>query len=267
MIKLVAIDLDGTLLNEQKQISAANRQALLKAKALGVKIVITTGRPLAAIQPYLAELQLLEAGDYSITFNGGLVQKNDTGEILSRKALSTPELLELAQLAESLDLPLDILSNQLVYQLATSKRESLYPSMHKTLSFEAKALNALADDEVYNKAVIAYDGPVLDQQIKQIPEVLKGKYEIAKSRENLLEFLPKGVDKAAGLDFLGSYLKIDAKEMMAIGDEANDLPMIAYAKYGVAMANAVPAVKQAAAIITDSNEADGVCAVIENYIL
>ncbi len=84
MIKLVAIDLDGTLLNSQKEISLRNKQALMAAKQAGVKVVICTGRPLAAIGPYLEELGLQEEGDYSITFNGGLVQKNDTGPLLRK---------------------------------------------------------------------------------------------------------------------------------------------------------------------------------------
>ena len=72
---MIAIDLDGTLLDTKKKISTRNKVALAKAKAQGVKIVLCTGRPLRAIRPYLDELQLKESGDYSITFNGGLVQK------------------------------------------------------------------------------------------------------------------------------------------------------------------------------------------------
>ena len=89
MIKLVAIDLDGTLLNEQKLISDENKQALAQAKQQGVKIVLCTGRPLAAMAHYLQELGLVDEGDYSITFNGGLVQKNDTGEIMEKKVKIT----------------------------------------------------------------------------------------------------------------------------------------------------------------------------------
>ena len=75
MIKLIAIDLDGTLLDEEKKISNENKRVLAEAKAKGVKIVLCTGRPLAAMAHYLQELGLVDEGDFSITFNGGLVQK------------------------------------------------------------------------------------------------------------------------------------------------------------------------------------------------
>lgn len=95
MIKLVAIDLDGTLLNEQKLISDENKQALAQAKQQGVKIVLCTGRPLAAMAHYLQELGLVDEGDYNITFNGGLVQKNDTGEIMEKKVMEVSDIQRL----------------------------------------------------------------------------------------------------------------------------------------------------------------------------
>ena len=88
MIKLVAIDLDGTLLNGKKETTPRNKAASIAAKAKGVKVVICTGRPLRAIHPFLQELNLEEAGDYSITFNGGLVQQNDTGKIIEKNVLT-----------------------------------------------------------------------------------------------------------------------------------------------------------------------------------
>lgn len=75
MIKLIALDLDGTLLNPDKKISEANKLAIHRAREAGVKIVLCTGRPLMGIKAYVDELDLLQAEDYSITYNGGLVQK------------------------------------------------------------------------------------------------------------------------------------------------------------------------------------------------
>ena len=86
-IKLLALDLDGTLLTHDKQISTENKVAIKQAQAAGVHVVITTGRPLKAIEHILKELDLLVASEYSITFNGGLVQRNN-GEILSKKTFS-----------------------------------------------------------------------------------------------------------------------------------------------------------------------------------
>ena len=129
------------------------------------------------------------------------------------------------------------------------------------------AIEALDESKLYNKAVIAYHQEVLDPKILAIPSAIREKYEVIKTRNNLLEFMPKGITKAYGIELLARDLGITIDEVMAIGDEENDLPMIRYAGLGVAMANAVPLIKEAADVVTDSNEADGVATVIEKYVL
>lgn len=268
MIKLVAIDLDGTLLDGRKQVSQKNKEVLAQAKAQGVKIVLCTGRPLRAIRPYLEELSLNESGDYSITFNGGLVQKNDTGEIMEKAALQLADIHELVAVAAELDLPLDVVSEEIVLCLPTSAtNQSIYGSLNPLLDCRPYAIEALDESKLYNKAVIAYHQEVLDPKILAIPSAIREKYEVIKTRNNLLEFMPKGITKAYGIELLARDLGITIDEVMAIGDEENDLPMIRYAGLGVAMANAVPLIKEAADVVTDSNEADGVATVIEKYVL
>ena len=121
MIKLIAIDLDGTLLTDDKKISDKNKTVLTQAKEQGVKVVICTGRPLFAIEPYLDRLELRDEGDYSITFNGSSVQKNDTGETLLAHSLSFDEVSRVANVMMSLNLPLDIISVDTVIHLETAK--------------------------------------------------------------------------------------------------------------------------------------------------
>lgn len=268
LIKLVAIDLDGTLLDSKKEISARNKEALTQAKAAGVKIVICTGRPLAAIGIYLDALNLRDNGDYSITFNGGLVQKNDTGEIIEKSSLALENVHELYELAKSLNVPLDILSDGLVMQLSTTQEyESLYSQLNKLLTFESYEVAQLTTDRIYNKAVIAVDQAYLDEQIKKIPSLFYDRYEVIKTRSNLLEFMPKGITKAYGISLLARDLGIKQEEIMTIGDEENDVPMIEYAGLGVAMENAVAKVKGLADVITDTNDNDGVAQAVEKFVL
>lgn len=268
LIKLVAIDLDGTLLDSKKEISARNKEALTQAKAAGVKIVICTGRPLAAIGIYLDALNLRDNGDYSITFNGGLVQKNDTGEIIEKSSLALENVHELYELAKSLNVPLDILSDGLVMQLSTTQEyESLYSQLNKLLTFESYEVAQLTTDRIYNKAVIAVDQAYLDEQIKKIPSSFYDRYEVIKTRSNLLEFMPKGITKAYGISLLARDLGIKQEEIMTIGDEENDVPMIEYAGLGVAMENAVAKVKDLADVITDTNDNDGVAQAVEKFVL
>lgn len=268
MIKLIAIDLDGTLLTSEKTISERNKKALKQAKALGVKIVLCTGRPLAAIKEYLRALDLLEDGDYSITFNGGLVQKNDTGEIIDKALLPVPDIQDIYQLGKTLELPIDVLSNGMVYHLPSSKKyTSIYHQLNGLLTFQPLNLDQLSEIQEFNKAVVAIEATYLDEQIKKIPDEFYQRFEVIKTRSNLLEFMPKGITKAYGLSLLAKDLAIDPKEMMAIGDEENDVPMLVYAGLGVAMENAVEKVKKVANIVTKSNDQDGVAQVIETYVL
>ncbi|KAF1297908.1 haloacid dehalogenase [Enterococcus sp. JM4C] len=268
MIKMIAIDLDGTLLNDQKQISERNKQVLAKAKAAGVKIVICTGRPLKAIEGFLNELNLLEPGDYSITFNGGLVQKNDTGEIMEQTVMEPSDVQKLHQLALDLDIPLDVLSEGLVLQLPTSPaNKSIYSQLNKLLDFKASTLAEIDGSAIYNKVVVALDQVMLDAKIAEIPAAYYEDYEVIKTRSNLLEFMPKGITKGYGISLLAKDLGIEREEIMGIGDEENDLPMIEYVGMGVAMANAVEKVHAAADYVTASNQEDGVAQAIEQFVL
>lgn len=269
MIKLIAVDLDGTLLTDDKRISARNRETLMRAKAQGVKVVLCTGRPLNSVVGHLETLGLTEPGDYAVTFNGGLVQKNDTGEVLSKDVMSFEDIETLYQLTASLELPLDVVSNEIVYRIQPQPAAypSVYHHLNKILTFEDKTLDTLPRGCDYNKMVCAVDKAHLEQQLPKIPDSYHERYNIVRSGERLFEFLNKHVTKANGLLKLGQILGIDASEMMALGDEENDLSMIAYAGLGVAMANASAEVKEIAQYITDSNEADGVATAVEKFVL
>lgn len=114
----------------------------------------------------------------------------------------------------------------------------------------------------------AVDQDFLDAAIKEIKPELFQDYEIFKSREMLLEWCPKNVHKATGLEALAAILGLKADQVMACGDEANDLSMIQWAGLGVAMGNAIPAVKEVAALVAPvTNDQDAVAWAIENYVL
>lgn len=266
-IKLIALDLDGTLLTSDKKISPRNMAALQAARRQGVKVVLTTGRPLKAMEFFLTELGTNDQEDeYTITFNGGLVQKN-TGEILDKTVFSLDDVSRLFEETEQLGLPLDAISEGVVYQIQ-SDQESLYAQFNPALTFESIAFEDLSSQQTYNKCVTAFPQEPLDAAIAKISPELFDQYEIFKSRELLLEWSPKNVHKATGLDKLIAHLGLEASQVMACGDEANDLSMIEWAGLGVAMQNAVSVVKEAANVITPmTNDEDAVAWAIENYVL
>lgn len=174
-----------------------NRAALAAAQAQGVKVVLTTGRPLKAMDFLLEELGT--AGlkeEYTITFNGGLVQRNN-GEILSKVVLAPEDVATIHDETARLGLPLDAISEGTVYEIHAD-RKSLYSLYNPYLNFIETDFKDLPSTISYNKCVTAVDQDFLDAAIKQIKPDLFQDYEIFKSREMLLEWCPKNVHKATG---------------------------------------------------------------------
>lgn len=265
---MLALDLDGTLLNTQKEVTAENKAALRAARDKGVHVVITTGRPLQAIEHILEDLDMISETDYSITFNGGLVQRN-TGYILDKSELTRNHLNTLVKVMKDLSLPMDIISDGTVYSLANGGHHSIYHLANPMLDFVViDSLDDIPVGSVYNKVVIVFEADYLDAQIPNIPAQLYEQFEIFKSRDIILEIMPKDVHKAAGLDLLIKHLGIEQSQVMAMGDEENDLTMLEWAGWGVAMANGVDVVKKVAkAVTTKTNEESGVAEAVHKYIL
>ena len=267
-IKLLALDLDGTLFTKDKQVTAENRAALKAAEAKGVHVVITTGRPLPAINHVLEDLGLLDDKHYSVTFNGGLVQRNN-GDILIKKEMTRDDLKQIYAVFEPLGLPMDVISDGIVYGMPSKGNHSLYRQANPTLTFvDVESIDDIPENIVYNKVVTVCEEAFLDAQIEKLPDHLYQAFEVFKSREIILEVMPKGVHKAVGLRLLTDYLTLDRSQVMAMGDEENDLTMLEWAGLGVAMANGVPQAKAVAkAVTTKTNEESGVAEAIQKYIL
>ncbi|HGD1690511.1 TPA: Cof-type HAD-IIB family hydrolase [Streptococcus agalactiae] len=267
-IKILALDLDGTLFTTDKKVSEENKVALKAAREKGIKVVITTGRPLKAIGNLLEDLELVSDEDYSITFNGGLVQQN-TGKILAKTAMTRQEVEDIHEELYQVGLPKDILSEGTVYSIANKGHHSQYHLANPLLEFiEVDDLEQVPKDVVYNKIVSVIDATYLDQQIAKLPDRLKVDYEMFKSRDIILELMPKGVHKAVGLELLTKHLGLDSSQVMAMGDEANDLSMLEWAGLGVAMANGIPEAKAIAKATTIcNNDESGVAEAIGKYIL
>lgn len=139
----------------------------------------------------------------------------------------------------------------------------MYNVLNKLLQFQPADISDITDEFVLNKAVIAYDQEELDPKIKEIPAEFHEMYEIIKQEVCFWNLCQK-VLQSLWYFFIGKDLGLKQEEIMAIGDEENDLPMIQYAGLGVAMENPVPFVKEAADFVTASNEENGVAKVIQN---
>ncbi|QIL46167.1 HAD family phosphatase [Vagococcus coleopterorum] len=269
MIKLIAIDLDGTLLKDDKTISEKNIKTLQAAKQQGVKVVLCTGRPLNSVLPHLETLGLVEEGDFAVTFNGGLIQRNDTGEILSKVLLTKADIENIYQLSQELVFPLDVVSGPKVLKIQPqpTSNPSWYHKLNPLLNFVDVELSELPNDTEFNKAVCAISEEKIDELLPKVPAEYHEQYSIVRSGKAIFEFMPKGVSKADGLRRLGDLLGIQPEEMMALGDEENDQAMIRFVGLGVVMENGTAELKKDAQYITATNEEDGVALAVEKFVL
>lgn len=245
MIKMIALDLDETLLNTDKTISEENAATLRKLHEAGVKVVLCTGRPINAIWGYLEQLGLTTSEDYTITFNGALVIQNTTKEALAQSGLSKHDFQPLHAFANDNGYPLDILDFDQVYPIA-DLTPSVYQHMLKAPMDFVSTKFADLPDHLFSKAVMATAADVLDQVVSRLTPELKETYHVVRSQPKILEFLAADMDKAVGLGQLLTHFGWDFSNLMAFGDAENDLGMIKAAGDGVAMRNGQPEIKAAA---------------------
>ncbi|GAB2027426.1 Cof-type HAD-IIB family hydrolase [Lactovum odontotermitis] len=265
-IQLLSLDLDGTLLNNQKRISDENLDALLAAKSKGVKIVINTGRPMVSTVEYLSTLDLFGENEYSITYNGGLVQRND-GAVLSKNVLSREEVTNIVKMAEAADFPCDIISNDICYTIEFGRKSQL-SYVNNTLDFRQISFDQLPQEAEFNKIIVSADTADLDLLQASLSDDFIQNFAIYRTREILLEFMPKGISKASGLENLCAYLDIPASDVLAMGDEDNDVPMLLWAGLGIAPANSKPAALAAADEISAfTNDESSVAEAVKAHVL
>ena len=267
MYKLIALDMDGTLLTTDKKVTSRTEAAIKAAEAKGVKIVLASGRPLAGISRYLDELDLLKGEDYVLSFNGGLVLNTKSEEIVSKVSLSGSDLKYIYKISKELNVNIHAYSVKDGLIAPKTSKYTEYEATINEIDININDFNEVDDDEDIIKVMMIDPQEILDPAIEKLPSEIYEKYSVFKSAPFFLEFTHKEVDKGLGLKRLGEHLGIKKEEIIACGDAGNDLSMVKYAGLGVAMENAIPEVKEVANYITTSNDEDGIANVIEKFIL
>ncbi|MDF7639555.1 Cof-type HAD-IIB family hydrolase [Lactobacillus sp. ESL0791] len=265
MIKTIALDLDNTLLNSDKKISLLNEKVLKQLHRLSKKIVLCTGRPLPAIQHLIKQLELTDLEDYSITFNGGLVQNNTTKKVLAQSTLSKDQIKFLYDDAKNRNYPLDVLGINQVYSLIELGKSDYQEFMGNMMTFRNIPFSELPGNISFGKAVCSSSDSVIKRIRKDFPLNVTSNFHIVPSRKGLLEFIPLNVNKATGIEKLLSHFSQSWDNVMAFGDEENDLELLANAGLSVAMGNAIPKVKKIADFTTLDNDSDGVAVYLKHY--
>ncbi|MBE3555720.1 MAG: HAD family phosphatase [Firmicutes bacterium] len=271
-IRLLAVDLDGTLLPQSKQILPRTREALRQAVQKGIHVVLASGRMPASIGVYADGLELT---DPYAALNGAILAQQD-GQRLLRLPIPQPTLADLLRLLKQAGLPLQLYGdNHLFIQepdehlLRWFKRNAVKTGKKTTPAFRVTALgDALFSaeafrEEIYKIAVFSGNKAEVEQLHRQL---VRFPVTVASSAAHNLEITAPAADKGEALHFLCNHLQIPLEETMAIGDNTNDLPMLRAAGLAIAMGNAPAAVRNAAHWVTQDCEHDGVAIAVERFL-
>lgn len=266
MYKLIAIDMDGTLLKDNKTISNENLKAIMEASEHGIKVSLATGRPIKGIENYLKQLNLISDSNYAVGFNGAVVENTKSHQIISEDLLSLDDIKFINKLNKRSD----------VYTQLALKDSSVSPVRNKyseldarlnDITFKVDNLKNVSENEHIFKLMFLGEEPALSQCISELPKEVYDKYTIVRSEPEILEFINKNTNKGHGVDVLAKKFGIDKSEVICIGDSFNDVHMLKYAGLGVAMGNAASEVKKIANYVTKTNEENGVAHVINKFVL
>ena len=261
-IKMITIDLDGTLLRSDGSVSDRTVRTLQAARDKGVVVAIATGRMYQTARPYGERL-----GDSPLLlFAGGLIETLESKKILFQQVIPREWAQELADLARRRGWQLQTYIDDVL----RAARDDEWIRDYERIT-HSKA--CICGDDFYhvqgdcNKLLSRGGHDDLVARKALIEKTFPGRFNVLFSAPTFLEIMPQGVDKGEGIRRLGELYGIGTDEIMALGDSQNDLDMLKAAGFPVAMANAAEEVKAAAAYVTASNDDDGVAAAVEKFVL
>lgn len=269
MYKLIACDLDETLLSLDNTVSKKNVEAIQRADELGVKFVLATGRGYATVQETLKEIGLHdEENEYVISFNGGAVTENKDNDILRLKGISFDFASEMYQRGLDYDVCIHVYTQEevYVYNLVEEEREHLKTKMD-VIEIDDENIDFLKDEQIIKILFMNTDRAYREQIAEDVKDITQ-ESDVSYSSNRYIEFNQKGVNKGAGITFLADHLDLDISQTIAIGDNFNDLPMLETAGLSVGVQNMVPDLKEKVDYVADAtHEEDAIHEVIEKFIL
>lgn len=266
-IKLVAIDLDGTLLNSQHKISPAVKEAISLAKQKNIHVVLASGRPYLGIQPYLKELGLDTPSNYCISNNGSVIHQANDGSHLVENLLDFTDYLYFEELARSIGIHMHALADNTMF--TANRHISQYTLSDAYLTNTPLVYCPVDEMELslgFTKIMMIDHPEKLDIGISYIPENAFENYAMIRTSPNFLEVSNKTSTKGAALQIICEELGITPDKVMCIGDQNNDIQMLKYASVSVAMGNAAEHIRELAKFVTTTNDLDGVAVAINKFI-
>lgn len=266
--KLLVLDVDGTLLNDEREISKRTLAALLKVQQMGVRIVLASGRPTYGLMPLAKTLELGNYGGFVLSYNGCQIIKAQNGEILFERRINPEMLPYLEKKARKNGFAIFTYHDD---TLITDSPDNEYIKNEALLN----NLKIIKEDEFSTaidfapcKCMLVSDKEKALIGLEQHWEKrLAGTLDAFRSEPYFLEVVPCGVNKANTLGALLEHLGVTREEVIAVGDGVYDVTMLQLAGMGVAMGHSQDSVKVCADYVTASNEEDGVALAVEKLIL
>lgn len=274
-IKVIIMDVDGTLTNSKKVITEKTKETLIEAQNNGALLILASGRPSSGLVDFARELEMNKHHGLLVCFNGSKVIDCETNETLFNETMTVEEgQAVLEHLKKFKVKPMidkgDYLFVNDVYDCNIQvKNESLniiqYESRGGKFKLCEKDDLASFADYPLNKILTAGDPEYLEEHYKEMMEPFKDSLSCMFTAPFYFEFTAQGIDKAKALDTVLTPMGYKREEMIAFGDGHNDISIVEYAGIGVAMDNAVDALKNVANEITFSNEEDGIAHTLNKY--
>ncbi|MCR5545868.1 MAG: Cof-type HAD-IIB family hydrolase, partial [Lachnospiraceae bacterium] len=268
--KLIAFDMDGTLLNSEKELTEPTIEALKKAADEGKEIAIATGRSLTGVLPYIDQLPMVHFG---ILSSATIIYDFWEDKVISMDNIAWDQIYDIADAAEQEDIMLlmmsegvGLLDKSKIDHLAEYHMEQYEKLYRENATLVENPLEMLRNaNRKYEKINLYHTSQKARLRTRHRLEHLP--LELVDSEETALEITPLGSSKGTGLRMVCRYLDIPMKQTIAVGDADNDLSIIETAGMGIAMKNANKKVKEAAQAVVGDNDHDGCAQAIEKYLL
>ncbi len=266
VIRLIATDLDDTLLDGHSALTDRTRRALTAAMAAGCGVSLSSGRMLEAMLPFARGIPVNAP---MLLYNGAMIYDHNTDETLYAPRIARETALGIVELAERMGLSIQLypgkgyFCSEIIAHTAAYARQIHVDATPVHMPMSEWLRRNPADMQ---KMLIIDTPEGADRAQAALREAFPHGACFLKSKAHYLEIAPEGVDKGRSLAFLAEHLGLRPDEVMAFGDGQNDVPMLEYAGFGYAMANACPQALACTPLIAPPNTEDGVAQVIEKYL-
>lgn len=269
MKKIIFTDLDGTLLDDNRQVSPENRRTIDEALAQGHQIVITSGRPLASVKLIAKELGLTSEGCYAIASNGAILYDTYNDKILKQICLPNEYVVPMFERAREAGLHIHTYTDDNVICEEDRKEVHWYENEIRVPAIVVDDISKHVTYDPIKIILLDLDNKqnLIDFQTKHMPYT-EGKMETLFSNDRILEYCPLGVSKGKAVKELCELLNIPLENSVSAGDAENDISLVEAAHIGCAMCNGYDSVKARANYVTQAdNNHDGFAEIMKKFVL